>query len=73
MTVPAAVWVDQCSSDFAVERNIRMIRSCRDVESLQRLAIMLVQTNAALKALLGDSMLQEAQQRFNTTTNQSQQ
>lgn len=62
--------VDQFSADFAMERNIRLIRSCSDIESLQRTAVMLLQTNAALKELLGDAMLREARQLNNTSFNQ---
>lgn len=51
--------MDRLMTDFALERNIRMVKSCRDAESLQRVAIMLLQTNAALKSLLADSMLKE--------------
>lgn len=65
--------VDQISSGFALERNIRMIRSCDDIQSLQRTAIMLLQTNAALKELLGDAMLREAQQLGKSIANQVQQ
>lgn len=63
--------MDQLSSGFALERNIRMIRECRDIQSLQRTAIMLLQTNAALKELLGDAMLREAQQLRNHTPTQT--
>lgn len=48
-----------------------MIRSCRDTDSLQRVAIMLLQTNAALKSLLADSMLKEAQHMSKASFNQA--
>jgi hypothetical protein len=58
--------MDQVSSDFALERNIRAVRSCHDPAALQGLAITLLQTNSALKELLADSMLKEVESRRNS-------
>ena len=64
--------MDQFSTDFAMERNIRMIRSCDDPEMLKRVALMLLQSNAALKSLLADSMLKEVSSFGRMNTNRSQ-
>lgn len=62
--------MDQFSSDFAMERNIRMIRSCDDPEALRRTALMLLECNAALKSLLADSMLKEISARSHVSRSQ---